>query len=238
MSTDFPQIGDAGVQKSRIRVFPWCRRPIRGRSTPAARAVRTPLAAKVATIAPCMRALATLLPLLLTALGPALLSGCSTSRLTGERPTPVYQREAFASDETFSRLFDTAAPQSCEAARRALLSQGYVVTRADERQVVGSKRFQPEGEVHVELSFNIVCASEGERLSTLFVSAQQDKYVLKKNPNAASIGVSAVGSISVPLGSTEDSLVKVASETVPAGVFYDRFFALVQRMLKTQAEGG
>jgi hypothetical protein len=47
-----------------------------------------------------------------------------------------------------------------------------------------------------------------------------------------------VGSISVPVGSTEDSLVKVASETVPAGVFYDRFFALVQRMLKLQNEGG
>ncbi len=167
-----------------------------------------------------------------------MLSACTTPRLTGERPTQVYQRESFASDETFSRLFDTPAAQSCEAARRALLSQGYIVTRADERQVVGSKRFQPEGEVHVELSFNIVCATEGERLSTLFVSAQQDKYVLKKNPNAASIGVSAVGSISVPLGSTEDSLVKVASETVPAGVFYDRYFALVQRMLRLQAQGG
>jgi len=171
-------------------------------------------------------------------LGLSALAACTLPRAGADRATTVYQREAFNADETFSRLFDTPAAQSCEAARRALLSQGYIVTRADERQVVGSKRFQPEGEVHVELSFNIVCASEGERLSTLFVSAQQDKYVLKKNPNAASIGVSAVGSISVPLGSTEDSLVKVASETVPAGVFYDRYFALVQRMLKLQAEGG
>lgn len=166
------------------------------------------------------------------------LVACSLPRSGQNRSMSVYQREAFNADETFSRLFDTPVAQSCEAARRALLSQGYIVTRADERQVVGSKRFQPEGEVHVELSFNVVCAAEGERLSTLFVSAQQDKYVLKKNPNAASIGVSAVGSISVPLGSTEDSLVKVASETVPAGVFYDRYFALVQRMLKLQAEGG
>jgi hypothetical protein len=174
------------------------------------------------------------LPLLIC----SVVAGCGSTRLAGDRPPPVYQREAFSSDETFSRLFDTPVEQSCEAARRALLSQGYVVTRSDARQVVGSKRFQPEGEVHVELSFNIVCATEGERLSTLFVSAQQDKYVLKKNPNAASIGVSAVGSISVPVGSTEDSLVKVASETVPAGVFYDRFFALVQRMLRLQNEGG
>lgn len=191
----------------------------------------------LATIAP-MHATLLRRSLLPIACGLALLGGCTSPRPKGDLKSAVYQREAFTADETFSRLFDTPVAQSCEAARRALLSQGYIVSRADERQVVGSKRFQPEGEVHVELSFNIVCATEGERLSTLFVSAQQDKYVLKKNPNAASIGVSAVGSISVPLGSTEDSLVKVASETVPAGVFYDRFFALVQRLLKQQAEGG
>ena len=43
---------------------------------------------------------------------------------------------------------------------------------------------------------------------------------------------SALGSISVPLSSTQDSLVKVASETIPAGEFYDRFFILMQRMLR------
>ncbi|MBO3717587.1 MAG: DUF2242 domain-containing protein, partial [Candidatus Accumulibacter sp.] len=32
-----------------------------------------------------------------------------------------------------------------------------------------------------------------------------------------------------------DSLVKVASETIPAGPFYDRFFALIQRNLAPQA---
>ena len=131
--------------------------------------------------------------------------------LIGRAADPVYTREA------------------CEAARRALLSQGYVVTRAETRLVQGAKRFQPEGEVHVEISFHIVCAGEGERTATLFVSAQQDRYVLKKNPTAATVGVSALGSISMPVGSTEDSLVKVASETIPAGRFYDRFFTLVQQ---------
>ena len=145
----------------------------------------------MATIAP-MHATVLRRSLLPIACGLALLGGCTSPRSKGDLKSAVYQREAFTADETFSRLFDTPVAQSCEAARRALLSQGYIVSRADERQVVGSKRFQPEGEVHVELSFNIVCATEGERLSTLFVSAQQDKYVLKKNPNAASIGVSAV----------------------------------------------
>lgn len=145
----------------------------------------------------------------------------------------VYQNERFQSDETFSRLFDAKVEATCEAARRALLSQGYVITRAEAGVVNGAKRFQPEGEVHVEIAFNVVCVPEGKAgaLSTAFVSAQQDRYAVKKSTNATSIGVSAIGSISVPLSSTQESLVKVASETIPAGEFYDRFFALMQRLL-------
>ena len=45
------------------------------------------------------------------------------------------------------------------------------------------------------------------------------------------------GSLSSPLSASEDSLVKVASETIPAGAFYDRFFALMQRNLPTAAGG-
>lgn len=169
-----------------------------------------------------------------------LLGACTGSKLSlvGSKTDPVYTREAFQADEKHSRLFDSNANDACEGARRALLSQGYVIARAEAGLVQGAKRFQPEGEVHVEISFHIVCAAEGEHTATMYVSAQQDRYVLKKNPNAASIGVSALGSISVPVGSTEDSLVKVASETIPAGSFYDRFFSLVQRLLKVQAEGG
>ncbi len=168
-----------------------------------------------------------------------LLAGCISPKpgsLLGRPSEPVYARETFQADEKHLRLIDAPVGEACEGARRALLSQGYVVSRAETRLVQAAKRFQPEGEVHVEISFHIVCAAEGERLATMFVSAQQDRYVLKKNPNSASVGVSAIGSISVPVGSTEDSLVKVASETIPAGVFYDRFFALVQQMLKVKAE--
>jgi hypothetical protein len=45
------------------------------------------------------------------------------------------------------------------------------------------------------------------------------------------VGLGGVGSISLPLSSSEDSLVKVGSETIPAGQFYDRYFALMHRML-------
>jgi hypothetical protein len=161
----------------------------------------------------------------------ALTAGCA---LPPGRDTPtVYQQERFQSDETFSRLFDANVQDTCEAARRALLSQGYLITTARRDAIAGAKRFQPEGEVHVEISFTVVCVPEGssDALATAYVSAQQDRYVLKKVPNNTSVGVGMFGSISLPLSSSEDSLVKVGSETIPAGQFYDRYFALMQRLL-------
>jgi len=169
-------------------------------------------------------------------LAASLLSGCG---LFGgaAKPSAVYQSERFQSDETFSRLFDGNVDDTCEAAHRALLSQGYVITQAPPGSVNGRKRFQPDGDVHVEISFNVVCVPDGrqDQITTAYVSAQQDRYTLKKSSNSTSIGVSALGSISVPLSSTDDSLVKVASETIPAGTFYDRFFALMQRLLGERA---
>ena len=178
-----------------------------------------------------------------TAAGLALaaLAGCAWPPSGGSRVShSVYQQERFQSDETFSRLFDAGVPDTCEAARRALLSQGYVITASRADAISGSKRFQPEGEVHMEISFTVVCVPEGgnDKLSTAYVSAQQDRYVIKKVANNTSLGVGALGSISVPLSSSEEALVKVGSETIPAGQFYDRYFALMQRLLSDMREGG
>ena len=163
----------------------------------------------------------------------ASAAGCTLPPGVGRGSPSVYQQERFQPDETFSRLFDASVPDTCEAARRALLSQGYVITLARSDAITGSKRFQPEGEVHIEISFHVVCVPEGVDgvLATAYVSAQQDRYALKKTPNNTSVGVGMLGSISVPLSSSEDSLVKVGSETIPAGPFYDRYFALMQRLL-------
>lgn len=174
------------------------------------------------------------LPLLLALL--AALPGCSTE---ATRATSVYQSEHFRPDETFSRLFDAPAATTCEAARRALLSQGYVITTAGADMVNGLKRFQPDGSLHVEITFNVTCTPEAResQLSTAFVNAVQDRYALKKASNSASLGVPALGSLSIPVSSSDDSMVKVGSETIPAGAFYDRFFALVQRYVREQTCG-
>lgn len=150
----------------------------------------------------------------------------------------VYQTEGFESTETFSRLFDAPVNLTCEAARRALLSQGYVLSAVKPDAINGQKAFQPEGDVHVQIQFNVVCTPEGPegRIATAYVNAIQESYALKKNPNSASVGLSAIGSLSIPLSSSSDSMVKVAAETIPAGPFYDRFFALMQRYLREQTE--
>ncbi len=176
-----------------------------------------------------------LIPLTALLLVASLLTACGGT--PSQRGVNVYKTERFQSDETFSRLFDGNVDDTCEAARRALLSQGYVIAKAQKGVLNGTKHFQPDGEVHVEITFNIVCVADGraDAVATAYVSAQQDRYAVKRSTNATSIGVSAIGSISVPLSSSEDSLVKVASETIPAGEFYDRFFALMARMLREQS---
>jgi hypothetical protein len=189
----------------------------------AARGPNAPWAARQA--APIFKLMALLLS--------AAAAGCSLPGGVGRTAASVYQQERFQADESFSRLFDANVKDTCEAARRALLSQGYIVNAARSDAITGSKRFQPDGEVHIEISVHVVCVPEGAEgaIATAYVSAQQDRYVLKKVPNNSSLGVGMLGSISVPLSSSEDSLVKAASETIPAGAFYDRYFALMQRLL-------
>ena len=105
------------------------------------------------------RLLLSALPLLAS----LLLAGCGSTPATSDKVGKVYQRESFAAEETFSRLFDANVDATCEAARRALLSQGYVISKADAGVVRGAKHFQPEGEVHVEIAFNVVCVGDGPK---------------------------------------------------------------------------
>lgn len=164
----------------------------------------------------------------------ALLAGCGSTgpKLGGGKSLDA---EAFEATNTHTRIYDATVGQTCEAARRALLSQGYMIAAAAAEQVTGRKSFQPEGEVHVEVEFRVVCAREegesGNPAAIAFATAVQDRYGLKKVNNSASVGVGAFGSLSLPFSSSNDAMVKVASETLSDERFYDRFYALLERYL-------
>ncbi|OLF53144.1 DUF2242 domain-containing protein [Pseudomonas chlororaphis] len=162
----------------------------------------------------------------------AAVAGCSSQK------TAIYEHENFDDSGTFSRNYPVSDKASCEAARRALLSQGYIITSSDPKLVSGHKSFQQTGETHMEISFSVVCAQDGstDHRSTVFANALQDRYALKKVNNSASLGVGVLGSVSMPIGSTDDSMVKVASETVSSAKFYERYFALVELFLPPEAK--
>ena len=157
-----------------------------------------------------------------------LLAGCATD-------SKVYApQESFASVNTYSRLFDASPTQTCEAARRALLSQGYIVSTASATLVEGQKNFQPAGDSHLQMVIRVVCVPETAdgSVSLGFVTALQDSYTLRKTNSSASLGVGGVGSLSLPfMSGGGESLVKVGSETIAVASFYESFFDLVKRYL-------
>ncbi|MDE2427756.1 MAG: DUF2242 domain-containing protein [Burkholderiales bacterium] len=159
------------------------------------------------------------------------LTGCSSSR-------PILsQHEEFGETGVFTHSFPGTEKSVCEAGRRALLSQGYVISDWKPAFIKGRRKFQHDSEVHAEIEFSVVCVanSKGSNSTTVFANAVRDRYSLKKSNTSASIGVSALGSVSLPFGSTDDALVKVASETISTGHFYSQFFDLLDRYLDTVA---
>ena len=164
-----------------------------------------------------------------------LLAGCASD-------SKVFApQENFASVTTYSRLFDASPTQTCEAARRALLSQGYIVGTASPTLVEGQKNFQPNGDAHLQMVIRVVCVPDSAdgSISLGFVTALQDSYTLRKTNNSASLGVGGVGSVSLPfMSGGGESLVKVGSETIAVASFYESFFDLVKRYLVMDEEMG
>jgi hypothetical protein len=156
-----------------------------------------------------------------------------------KQPTPLlnYQPELFGAS-AFTRHFPTEPTRTCEAARRALLSQGYVVTEATASQVTARKYFQPDVVHHVQLEFKVVCAPEAGNgaASVAFVSGLNEQYVMRKVKDSASVGVGGIGSLSLPVEGGLDALVKVSSETVVNPELYERFFALIHEHLNHATE--
>ncbi|MCI1007527.1 MULTISPECIES: DUF2242 domain-containing protein [unclassified Herbaspirillum] len=154
------------------------------------------------------------------------LTACTTGK------TAFYHQEEFSDTSAFSRSFPGSEKAVCEAARRALLGQGYVISKSSDNTLDGNKSFQPASDKHMEIAFHVVCASNGNgKSSTMFASATQDGYGIKKSNSSASLGVSVLGSVSMPFAASDDSMVRVSSETIRSPDFYDRFFGAAERYL-------
>jgi hypothetical protein len=172
-------------------------------------------------------------PLCLAIACTGLLAACGSS---GPKQDAAPSGETFNADDTYSRGFTAAPAQACEAARRALLGQGYTVSRSSGDAVEASKNFQPDAETHTQLDVRVTCVAKEDGHALVFVNAVQDRYSLKKTSNSASVGVGVLGSVSLPVGSSDDSLVRVASNTVQNVDFYSRFFERVKYYLPSEPD--
>ncbi|MEX3954905.1 DUF2242 domain-containing protein [Trinickia sp. EG282A] len=156
------------------------------------------------------------------------LAACSSTK----PPSP--QQEFFETGSSpFSRTFNSNSTQTCEAARRALLNQGYLATATRPDTIDATRDFQPSGDKHITVEFHVVCTpgDDPESTSIVYANAVQSGYALKKSDTSASVGFSLLGSVSLPIRSSSDSMVKVSSETIKAGTFYKQFFEYVDHYL-------
>lgn len=162
---------------------------------------------------------------------PLWVVGCAVPDMPklSDPPSPVHLSERFEASSSHAKRYPRSAEDACESARRALLSQGYVLSRNDRLVLLGSKFFQPEKDRHVELKVQATCVPDDavDHASSVYVTAWEDHYVVKKSTSSSSVGVSAIGSISLPMGSSEDSLVKVGVQTVRDATFYERLHRLI-----------
>ena len=153
------------------------------------------------------------------ALSAMLLAACGTPS--------VHQHEKFAQQSPHFRSYPQADTVTCDAARRALLSQGYRIDAAAELNLKAHKDFQPNEDVNVVIDFDVTCVAKPDgRGATVYVNAEESTYNLKKISGAASLSVPG-GGIAMPWGKTNDQLVKVAGKTIADEGFYKRFFDLL-----------
>lgn len=150
-------------------------------------------------------------------------------------PTPtIDERDSFTQENTYSHSFaGTSSQAACEAGRRALLGQGYIIDKAEPNQVSGHKNYQDQknDNQHGQILFNVNCTASGSGQATVYANALRELYTMKRSSNSASVGLSVLGSVSMPLGASDDSLVKTSSETISRGVFYDGFFQQLEQNL-------
>lgn len=153
------------------------------------------------------------------------LSGCaSPSR-------PFYAKDSFGGNSPYQKRVSDDPQLACAAAKRTLLGDGYIIEDPSAKtSIKGRKAYRINGDRSTFLEMSVVCLSDPEG-SSIFANGLISTYDLKKAASSASIGVAVLGSVSLPIGQSVDSRVKVADETITDPEFYRRFFASVEHRL-------
>lgn len=160
--------------------------------------------------------------LVLTLIFP-LIAACSGTRTYAGK-------EDFQADSRHHKDFSGAAAPVCEAARRVLLGDGYIVEESADQNLIGVKEFQMEKNRHAILRLYATCDQRAGG-STLFVTATEQHFDVKTSRQTTSIGVPFVPPLSVRSKSEVDNQVKTRGETVTDRDFYERFYRAVQQEL-------
>ncbi|HRH73038.1 MAG TPA: DUF2242 domain-containing protein, partial [Zoogloea sp.] len=77
------------------------------------------------------------------------LAACSS--LSSKPKDESYKLENFAPDSPYEQSFEVSPTAACEAGRRALLSQGYLIDDSKAESVRARKYFQPDRGTQVQL---------------------------------------------------------------------------------------
>lgn len=156
------------------------------------------------------------------AMAAALLSvgGCASRKVD-------LAQASISTQAPFSRTFQGGGDTVCWSVKRALLSQGYMLDRANDSGVLtGTRDFQPDPKLNVSYHLQTTCADNRDGTSIVFVTAEREDNRLQKMKQSTSVGVGPA-TLTMPSGSAQ-VLGVVRRETVKDPAFYDRFFSLVQ----------
>ncbi|MGK0674678.1 MAG: DUF2242 domain-containing protein [Halothiobacillaceae bacterium] len=142
-------------------------------------------------------------------------------------------------DSPFQKQFAVDAQTACAAANRALLGDGYLTDTLSADKIKGRKSYRNDSERSTVVEMTVVCLPDPDGGSTLYANGLRSTYDLKKSATPASIGVSVIGSVSLPIGQGADSMVKTTDETITEREFYRKFFIAVESILQSMgAETG
>ncbi|MDD2894051.1 MAG: DUF2242 domain-containing protein [Halothiobacillaceae bacterium] len=154
----------------------------------------------------------------------AVLGACTSqqnpTKPASVKPASPYQKQ-FAED----------ASSVCAAANRALLGDGYLTEPLVSDKLKGRKSYRVDSEHSAVVDMTVICLANPDGSSSVYANGLRTIYEMKKSSTSASVGVSVLGSLSLPIGQSADSMVKTTEETISEREFYAAFFSELESNL-------